>query len=132
MRFLITLLVSLAFTASAHACDCFSPEQRLKAAEDALAKAQLAVVGRVITVEASGIVQVRVLESFKGAVQGAMIEARQDFGLCTGPAKGQTFTAGEETFILSFGPTARNATACDKLATDNFLLESIRFIVRGR
>lgn len=129
MRILIALVLQLALSASAHACDCFSPEQRVKASEDALAKARLAVVGRVVEVTASGIAQVLVLESFKGSVQGAVIEARQDFGLCTGPSKGQTFTAGEETFILSFGPAP---TACDKLATDNFLLEGIRFIVKGK
>ena len=58
-----------------------------------------------------------------------MIEARQDFGLCTGASKGQSFTVGEEAFILSFGAAA---TACDKLASDNFLLEGFRFIVKGK
>jgi hypothetical protein len=80
-------------------------------------------------VSAIGIAKVLVLESFKGPVQGAVIEARQDFGLCTGLSKGQSFTAGEETFILSFGAAP---TACDKLASDNFLLEGIRFIVKGK
>lgn len=123
------LLFQLALSASAFACDCFSPEQRVKASEDALAKARLAVVGRVLEVTASGIAKVLVLESFKGPAKGELVEARQDFGLCTGASKGQTFTAGEETFILSFGSAA---TACDKLATDNFLLEGIRFIVKGK
>ena len=129
MRFLITLLLQLTLSAGAIACDCFSPEQRLKAAEDAFTKARVAVVGRVVEVTASGIAKVLVLESFKGPAIGDVVEARQDFGLCTGPSKGQTFTAGEETFILSFGAAA---TACDKLATDNFLLEGFRFIVKGK
>ena len=121
------LLAALSFGAAA--CDCFSPEQRLRAAEDAFAKARLAVFGRVVEVSTSGIAKVQVLESFKGSAQGAVIEARQDFGLCTGASKGQSFTTGEETFILSFGAAA---TACDKLAKDNFLLEGFRFIVKGK
>jgi hypothetical protein len=129
MRILIALFVQLALSASALACDCFSPEQRVKASEDALAKARLAVLGRVVEVTASGIAKVLVLESFKGPAKGEVVEARQDFGLCAGASKGQSFTAGEETFILSFGAAA---TACDKLATDNFLLEGIRFIVKGK
>ena len=126
---LIALVLQLALSASAAACDCFSPEQRLKAAEDALAKARLAVIGRVVEITASGIAKVLVLESFKGPAQGAVVEARQDFGLCTGASKGQTFTAGEETFILSFGAAA---SSCDKLASDNFLLEGFRFIVKEK
>jgi hypothetical protein len=129
MRILVTALFLLAAPASAFACDCFSPEQRVKASEDALAKARLAVLGRVVEVTASGIAKVLVLESFKGPAKGEVVEARQDFGLCAGASKGQSFTAGEETFILSFGAAA---TACDKLATDNFLLEGIRFIVKGK
>ena len=129
MRLLIALLFQLALSASAVACDCFSPEQRLKASEDALAKARVAVVGRVVEVTASGIAKVLVLESFKGPAKGELVEARQDFGLCTGAAKRQTFTAGEDTFILSFGAAA---TACDKLPTDNFLLEGMRFIAKGK
>lgn len=129
MRILITSLLLLAAFFNANACDCFSPEQRVKASEDALAKARLAVVGRVLEVTASGIAKVLVLESFKGSSQGAVIVARQDFGLCTGASKGQSFTAGEETFILSFGPAV---SACDKLSSDNFLLEGIRFIVKGK
>ena len=129
MRILMAFILQLVLSASANACDCFSSEQRLKASEDALAKARLAVVGRVLEVSASGIAKVLVLESFKGPAQGAVIEARQDFGLCTGPSKGQSFAAGEETFILSFGAAT---TACDKLLSDNFLLEGIRFIVKGK
>ena len=122
-------LLPLAVSASAHACDCFSPDQRVKASEDAFAKARVAVIGRVVEVTASGIAKVLVLESFKGPAKGELVEARQDFGLCTGPSKGQAFAAGEETFILSFGAAP---TACDKLATDNFLLEGFRFIVKGK
>ena len=87
MRILMAFILQLVLSASANACDCFSSEQRLKASEDALAKARLAVVGRVLEVSASGIAKVLVLESFKGPAQGAVIEARQDFGLCTGPSK---------------------------------------------
>ena len=129
MRVLTTLLCQLALSASASAASRFSPEQRVKASEDAFAKARVAVVGRVVEVTASGIAKVLVLESFKGPAKGELVEARQDFGLCTGPSKGQTFTAGEETFILSFGPAP---TACDKLPTDNFLLEGMRFIAKGK
>ncbi len=125
--FLLALTLGLSLNASA--CDCFSPEQKLRAAQDALSKARLAVIGRVIEATPDGIAKVLVLESFKGSAKDAVIEARQDFGLCTGTSKGQSFTAGEETFILSFTSAA---SACDKLGTDNFLLEGIRFIVRGR
>ncbi len=129
LRILFVALLWLAASASPFACDCFSPAQRLKASEDALAKAQIAVVGRVVEVSASGIAKVQVLESFKGPAPGTEFEARQDFGLCTGANKRPTFTAGEETFILSFNAAT---TACDKLATNNFLLEGFRLILKGK
>ncbi len=124
MRRLI-LTLSLLAAQAAPACDCFSPVQRLKASEDALSKARVAVFGRVVKVSDSGSAEVLVLETFKGPPVGATLEARQDFGLC----KGQGFALGEETLVLSFGPAP---TACDKLPADNFLLEGFRTITKPK
>ena len=119
MRTLLALLLLLTLPADGSACSCFPPELRAKTAQEALEKAQLAVYGRVLEVDASGKARVLVLESFKGPARGAVIEA----GPKSGPCEASPFSAGEEALLLSFDAAV---TACNKYAPDNFMLEEFR------
>jgi hypothetical protein len=119
MRTLLVSLLLLALSVNAGACNCFSPELRAKAAQDALQTARLAVFGRVLAVDASGKAKVLVLESFKGPAMGAEIEVLPDAGKCGAPG----FMVGDEGLVLSFDETA---TACDKHPPDHFLLQEFR------
>ena len=119
MRTLLALLLLLTLPADGSACSCFPPELRAKTAQEALEKAQLAVYGRVLEVDASGKARVLVLESFKGQARGAVIEAGPNSGPCVASA----FTVGEEALLLSFDAAV---TACNKYPPDNFMLEEFR------
>jgi hypothetical protein len=109
----------LVLSIDASACDCFPPELRAKAAQDALQSARLAVYGRVVEVAASGKAKLLVLESFKGPSSGSAVEVMPGSGQCEVPP----LAVGEEALILSFGEAA---TACDKHPRDHFMLEFFR------
>ena len=119
VRGLLAALMLLGLAPAAGACDCFPPELRAKAAQDALQSAQIAVYGRVVEVSASGKARVVVLESFKGPARGSTIEAIADSARCTASA----FSLGEEALVLSFREAV---TACDKYPPEHFLLEAFR------
>jgi hypothetical protein len=119
VRTLLAALLLLALAPEASACDCFPPELRAKAAQDALQSAQIAVYGRVVEVGASGKAKVVVLESFKGPARGSTIEATPDPARCAASA----FSLGEEALVLSFREAV---TACDKYPPEHFLLEAFR------
>ncbi|MBX3619218.1 MAG: hypothetical protein KF891_04405 [Rhizobacter sp.] len=120
MRALPALLLLLWVHSPAWAaCSCFPPEVQARTAQEALQKAQVAVYGRVLAVGADGRAQVLVLESFKGPHTGSTFEAGPGTGSCETPS----FTAGEETLLLSFTPPP---TACDKLPRDHYLLDAFR------
>jgi len=103
------------------ACDCFPPELRIKTAQETLLLAKVAVYGRVADVTPGGKARVLVLESFKGPVVGATVEAAPDRAQCPGAA----FVAGEEVLVLSFQDAA---TTCDKRPPDHYLVETFRWI----
>jgi hypothetical protein len=119
MRTLLAVLLLLALSPAASACDCFPPELRAKAAQDALQSAHLAVYGRVVEVDTSGGAKVLVLESFKGPPTGSTIEATSRPSQCAASA----FTVGEQVLVLSFHDTV---TACDKYPPDHFLVAAFR------
>lgn len=116
---LISLLLLWAHSTAGAACSCFPPEVQAKTAQEALQKAQVAVYGRVLAVDAGGKAQVLVLESFKGPRAGTTFEAAPGSGTCDTP----TFSAGEEALLLSF---TAPLTACDKLPPDHYLLDAFR------
>jgi len=113
------LLAMLALSTDANACDCFPPELRARAAQDALQSARLAVYGRVLEVAANGQAKLLVLESFKGPGSGSAVQVMPGSGQCTA----LPFSVGEEALILSFDATA---TACDKHPPEYFMLEFFR------
>jgi hypothetical protein len=119
MRTLLAALLLLALSPLGHACNCFPPELRAKTAQEALEKAQLAVFGRVLEVDAAGKAKVLVLESFKGPVVGSTIEAVQDMEQC-GVTK---MSVGEQALVLAFKETV---TACDKHPPEHYMLEEFR------
>ena len=119
MQILRTALLLLTLLADASACDCFPPEVRAKTAQEALEKARLAVYGRIVEVDADGKARVLVLESFKGALVGATIEAVQDMEQC-GVIK---LSVGEEALVLAFNETV---TACDKHPPEHYMLQEFR------
>jgi len=110
--------------AAADGCDCFSPEMRRTAGQEALQKARLAVYGRVIEVGPAGQTKVLVLESFKGPPREAttIVDVLPDAGQCKPSA---TFAVGDETLVLSFQPTT---TPCDLYAGGHFLVDAFRQI----
>ncbi len=117
---LISLLLILAHTTAVAACSCFPPEVQAKTAQEALQKAQVAVYGRVLTVDALGKAQVLVLESVQGATHRRHLRGRPGRGHLRDPP---TFTVGEEALLLSF---TAPLTACDKLPPDHYLLDAFR------
>ena len=119
MRTLLAALLLLALSPFGYACNCFPPELRAKTALEALEKAQLAVFGRVLEVDANGKAKVLVLESFKGAAVGSTIDAVQDVEQC-GVIK---VSVGEEALVLAFKETV---TACDKHPPEHYMLEEFR------
>jgi hypothetical protein len=119
MRTLLAALLLLALSPFGHACNCFPPEVRAKTAQEALEKAQLAVFGRVLEVDANGNAKVLVLESFKGPAVGSTIEAVQDVEQC-GVIK---IAVDEQAFVLAFKETV---TACDKHPPEHYMLEEFR------
>lgn len=118
MRTLLALLL-LVLSAEGNACSCFPPELRAKTAQEALEKSRLAVFGRVIEVDGGGKARLLVLESFKGPVGGAVIEAGPGSAQCVAAS----FAPGEEVLILAFDDSA---TGCNKYAPGHFLLEGLR------
>lgn len=100
-------------------CDCFTPEMRLRTAQEALQKARVAVYGRVVGFDGAGAAQVLVLESFKGP-------ARDTTTPVTAPPACKPTTAlgvGDETLLLAFDAPA---TLCDLHAREHYLLDSFR------
>lgn len=105
---------------AALACSCFPPEVRARTANEALAAAQLAVLGRVVEVHPGGKATVTVVESFKGPAAGTTVEVLRDAGRCPAPAP---LAVADDVLLVAFQPTV---TACDKHAADHFFVEHFR------
>jgi hypothetical protein len=115
----IASLVLLAPLA-ALACDCFSPEARLRTAQETLDKARVAFYGRVVEVGTGGVAKIRVLESFKGPAVDSVLELRAGGAGCVSP---QALQPGEEALVLSFGDSV---STCDRHPRDHYLVEILR------
>ena len=120
----IALLVLLA-PLGALACDCFTPEARMRTAQETLQKARVAVYGRVAEVGTAGIVKVRVIESFKGPAVDSVLELRAGGAGCVAP---QALQPEEEAFVLSFGDSL---STCDRHPRDHYLVEILRALGRN-
>lgn len=116
---LASTLLLLALASAGHACSCFPPELRARAAQEALEKSRLAVFGRVVALDVAGKARLQVLESFKGPARGALVEA----GPGTSQCAASSFTLGEEVLVLAFDDTA---AGCNKYPPGHFLLEGMR------
>jgi len=115
-------IASLALLAplAALACDCFSPEARMRTAQETLDKAHVAVYGRVVDIGSTGVAKIRVLESFKGPAVGSLLELRAGGAGCVAP---QALQPGEEALVLSFGDSV---STCDRHPRDHYLVEMLR------
>ena len=118
----IALLVLLA-PLTALACDCFSPEARMRTAQETLQKARVAVYGRVVEVGTAGVAKLRVLESFKGPAVDSVLELRAGGAGCVAP---QALQPGEEALVVSFGDSV---STCDRHPRDHYLVEILRAVV---
>ena len=103
------------------ACDCFPPALRIKAAQDALQTAHVAVFGRVMVVSAAqgGQATVEVLESYKGPAKASRFEVVPGAANCVASA----LQVGETALFLAFNASP---TTCDKYPPSHFLLEAFR------
>jgi hypothetical protein len=105
---------------AALACDCFSPEARMRTAQETLDKARVAVYGRVVEVGSAGVAKIRVLESFKGPAVDSLLELTAGGAGCVAP---QALQPGEEALVLSFGDSV---STCDRHPRDHYLVEILR------
>ena len=114
------VLLALLTPLTTLACDCFTPEARIRTAQETLQKARVAVYGRVIEVGTAGAAKVRVLESFKGPAVDVVLELRAGGAGCVAP---QALQPGEEALVLSFGDVV---STCDRHPRDHYLVEILR------
>ncbi|WOB08777.1 hypothetical protein [Piscinibacter gummiphilus] len=101
-------------------CNCFPPEVQEKTAREALDKARLAVYGRVVEVDAAtGRALLRVLESFKGPANDALVPLLPATAACLA----SSVRVGDERLLLAFDePTS----ACDTHPPEHYLLAAFR------
>ena len=111
----------LAAAAPAMACNCFSPELRLKTGRETLQLAQLAVFGTVVALDTDGTARIEVLESFKGPAKGEAVTLQAGAPTCTTPMP----PVGRQVLVIGF---EQALSACTQYEADHFLLDAFRHI----
>ena len=115
-----TLALSLlAGQAVATACNCFSPELRLKTGRETLQLARLAIFGTVVALDVDGAARVQVLESFKGPAPGETVTLQPGAAACAAPMP----PPGRQVLVVGFD---QGLNACTQYEADHFLLETFR------